>query len=106
MAGRRPSDLSRPPTRSTAVRSYLRGAGPKQSDVFDRATAGDEQRGHGQTIRVVEDGAAVRQPAVSLMAIPGYATVEAADGASALGMLEKKPEIERVKIDRIQFDPL
>ena len=84
MAGRRPSDLSRPPTRSTAVRSYLRGAGPKQSDVFDRANAGDEQRGHGQTIRVVEDDAAVRQPAVSLMAIPGYATVEAADGASAL----------------------
>lgn len=51
------------------------------------------------TILVVEDDAAVREAAVWVLKLYGFATREAADGPTALGIIEEDPTIDLVFSD-------
>lgn len=85
----------------TSIKLYL----PKAVDgsaAAEDAAAGDEARAVGrETILVVEDAAAVRTVAVSMLESLGYQVLQAEDGRSALAVLQRPVAIDLLFTDMI-----
>jgi PAS domain S-box-containing protein len=83
----------------TTVRLYLppaRGEVERAGDI-----SAEEPKGRGETILVVEDDASVRRVNVARLVELGYRTIEAADGPSALQLLDGQPAVELLFTDII-----
>ena len=83
----------------TAVTLFLpAAAGDPAVDAPESAPIPD-QRGAGQTILVVEDNGQVRRLAANNLSSLGYSVHQAADGAAALEVLDRTPEIDLLFTD-------
>ena len=75
---------------------------PRSFERVDEADAGQvelEPRARGETILVVEDETDVRALAVALLKDLGYEVLDAANGESALAILEQGPSIDLLFTD-------
>ncbi len=83
------------PGQGTTVRIYLPRADIDVETVAPAPARVDRPapRGHGETVLVVEDDAAVREACVGLLADLGYAALAACDGKSALAVLDRTPNL-------------
>ncbi|WP_374448936.1 ATP-binding protein [Stella sp.] len=84
------------PGEGTAVKVYLprHVARSREADDAIAATAAEERElGHGRSVLVVEDDPGVRRFSVECLSDLGYRVLEAADGASALQLLDRHPEV-------------
>ena len=61
--------------------------------------AEEQQSGTGQKVLVVEDEPLVRELAIEMLEDIGYRTVDAADGETAIKLLEEDPEVEILLTD-------
>ena len=83
----------------TTVKLYLPRAEPGDAAAVEEAAPGPAVEAGGETILVVEDDAAVREIAVSLLRDHGYHVLEAEDGAAALKILDDHPDIDLLLTD-------
>ena len=81
----------------TTIKMYLPRAQQAEDAVQDAAPA--RPRGGSETILVVEDDALVRRNVVAQLAGLGYRTIEAADGAEALRVIETNAAIDLLFTD-------
>jgi signal transduction histidine kinase len=86
------------PGQGTSVKLFLPCA---NSEITTTARAPDEETiiGGQATILLVEDDAAVRQVALSALRSFGYTVIEAADGPSAMAVLEQRSDVELLFTD-------
>ncbi|GAC1347318.1 MAG: hypothetical protein NVSMB18_31940 [Acetobacteraceae bacterium] len=84
--------------RRTAV-TPAEAAGPTPED-------GPVRSGNGHAILVVEDDDMVREFTVSALEEAGYAVLAAADGPSALALLDRHPDIELLFTDVVLVGPM
>ena len=91
------------PGHGTCVRVYLSRASDGEVQVKSRAphldAEGEGPRGAGELILVVEDDEAVRSLTVNLLGRSGYTTAQAEDGAAALELLSRRPDVALVFTD-------
>ncbi len=89
------------PGAGTTVEIYLPRLAPGQEcpDEVSAGAASDPHSQLGDTVLVVEDNDDVRSYSMDALRELGYAVLEAADGASALEVLERRPEIRLLFTD-------
>jgi PAS domain S-box-containing protein len=86
----------------TSVKLYLpRVAGAAALDADTLSPPGEVHHGGGETILVVEDDAAVRIAAVSILQDLGYRVLQAEDGKAALAILQEARPIDLLFTDLI-----
>jgi CheY-like chemotaxis protein len=91
------------PGHGTTVRLYLpQAAAPDGAAEFRPAGKHpDRYRAQGETVLVVEDEPRVRRITISRLEDLGYRVLDAANGPSALTVLEAHPEIELLFTDMV-----
>jgi signal transduction histidine kinase/DNA-binding response OmpR family regulator len=88
------------PGKGTAIRLYLPrliGGDASENDAMPRLAL--PSTGRGETILVVEDDDDVRAHSAGTLRELGYRVVEAPDGATALRVLEDRPDVELLFTD-------
>ncbi|MBT5040316.1 MAG: PAS domain S-box protein [Rhodospirillaceae bacterium] len=83
----------------TTVRIFLPRSSEHSTAKDTPASEKEEARGTGEKILVVEDNADVRALALALLAGLGYETFEAADGNTALSVLQQSPPVDLLLSD-------
>ncbi|MEM7207950.1 MAG: PAS-domain containing protein [Pseudomonadota bacterium] len=83
----------------TTVKIYLPRAGGHQIDLIDQTPVRDEVSTGRKVILVVEDDNKLRSVVVSQIESLGYETLEAADGAEGLAVIEKNGRVDLLLTD-------
>ncbi len=81
------------PGQGTTVKIYLPRAVLDQAAVVPEHESELVPQGHGETVLVVEDDAAVRDACLDLLGDLGYAALAARDGNAALTLLDDTPDV-------------
>src|SRR5262245_42561802 len=85
----------------TSIKLYLPRAASAAAVAMQRAVSSEPQVGGGETILIVEDDAAVRIAAVTILENLGYRVKEAEDGQAALEILKAPDRIDLLFTDLI-----
>jgi PAS domain S-box-containing protein len=91
--------LESAPGQGTTVRLYLPRQERAEVTGHQAPAPALERAGAGQTVLLVEDEEAVRGPAAERLRELGYRVLEAADGTSALRLLQGSPDLDLLVID-------
>ena len=83
----------------TTVRIFLPRSSEHPTAKDTPASEKEEARGTGEKILVVEDNADVRALALALLAGLGFESFEAADGNTALSVLQQSPPVDLLLSD-------
>lgn len=87
------------PGEGTVVKLYLARDESKMIESIEPSAARTAADGGSETILVVEDHEALREYSAGVLRELGYTVLTAADGETALRLLEKKPEVELIFTD-------
>jgi PAS domain S-box-containing protein len=85
----------------TSIKVYLPRAVAAAAAVVERPVVGDPRSAGGETILIVEDDAAVRIAAVTILENLGYRVLEAEDGRAALAILGSPEPIDLLFTDLV-----
>ena len=91
------------PGHGTTVRLYLPQVAIPEgaAEIRPAGTRPDRYRAHGETVLVVEDEPRVRRITISRLEDLGYRVLDAANGPSALAVLDAHPEIDLLFTDMV-----
>jgi PAS domain S-box-containing protein len=87
--------------RGTVVKLYLPGAEARSDTEEPGRTPATAWPGRGEMVLVVEDERAVRRVTTARLKELGYRVLEAADGPSALELLQRHPEVDLLFTDMV-----